>query len=155
MNTKSFFIRGCLGMLISVTVSLFIRIIKSIQIGDGLFHPVTAAFADKIGSELNAFLVQIILFALLGIVCGIATLIHEINSLGVIAHYGIYMAISIFSIFLVYYVTYWIEHTLKGVVVFGALFVVTYILVCFTLCLLLKDTINRMNQRLEERNMTE
>ncbi len=149
-----YLVRMLLGVLISIVVSVICRICVSIKIGDGNFHPVPPEFASIMGSELNAVLVQLLLFVILGVVCGIATYIFEQENLGIIIQYGIYLTISCAMIFLVFYITFWVEHSVKGVVLFFISYVSSYVLGCAILYNMVQSRVKKMNKRIEEYNIT-
>ena len=55
---------GFLGMLIGIVTGYMISLIISILMGDGIFYVTTPEFASLFSSELNAFIMQTIRYAI-------------------------------------------------------------------------------------------
>ena len=58
--------RGLLGFPVGIAIGYVITVIISICIGDGFFYPVTPELVNKMGSELNAILIQTALSGIMG-----------------------------------------------------------------------------------------
>lgn len=74
--------------------------IISICIGDGFFYPVTPELVNKMGSELNAVLIQTGLSGIMGTGFAMASVIWEIDSWSLAKQSGIYFAIACVIMFL-------------------------------------------------------
>ena len=58
--------RGVIGFPVGIAIGYVITVIISICIGDGFFYPVNPELVNKIGSELNAVLIQTGLSGIMG-----------------------------------------------------------------------------------------
>ena len=58
--------RGLIGFPVGIAIGYVITVIISICIGDGFFYPVTPELVNKMGSELNAVLIQTGLSGIMG-----------------------------------------------------------------------------------------
>ena len=72
--------RGLLGFPVGIAIGYVITVIISICIGDGFFHPVNPELVNKMGSELNAILIQTGLSGIMGTGFAMASVIWEIDS---------------------------------------------------------------------------
>lgn len=72
--------RGLLGFPVGIAIGYVIMVVISICIGDGLFLPVTPELVNKMGSELNAVLIQTVLSGIMGTGFAMASVIWEIDS---------------------------------------------------------------------------
>ena len=61
--------RGVIGFPVGIAIGYVITVIISICIGDGFFYPVTPELVNKMGSELNAVLIQTGLSGIVGRLC--------------------------------------------------------------------------------------
>ena len=72
--------RGVIGFPVGIAIGYVITVIISICIGDGFFHPVNPELVNKMGSELNAILIQTGLSGIMGTGFAMASVIWEIDS---------------------------------------------------------------------------
>ena len=92
--------RGVIGFPVGIAIGYVITVIISICIGDGFFHPVNPELVNKMGSELNAILIQTGLSGIMGTGFAMASVIWEIDSwslanstAGILSYVGIFVAI--------------------------------------------------------------
>ena len=71
--------RGVIGFPVGIAIGYVITVIISICIGDGFFHPVNPELVNKMGSELNAILIQTGLSGIMGTGFAMASVIWEID----------------------------------------------------------------------------
>ena len=95
--------RGVIGFPVGIAIGYVITVIISICIGDGFFHPVTPELVNKMGSELNAVLIQTGLSGIMGTGFAMASVIWEIDSWSLAKQSGIYFAIACVIMFPISY----------------------------------------------------
>ena len=83
--------RGVIGFPVGIAIGYVITVIISICIGDGFFYPVTPELVNKMGSELNAVLIQTGLSGIMGTGFAMASVIWEIDSWSLAKQSGIYL----------------------------------------------------------------
>ena len=86
--------RGVIGFPVGIAIGYVITVIISICIGDGFFHPVNPELVNKMGSELNAILIQTGLSGIMGTGFAMASVIWEIDSWSLAKQSGIYFSIA-------------------------------------------------------------
>ena len=69
--------RGVIGFPVGIAIGYVITVIISICIGDGFFHPVNPELVNKMGSELNAILIQTGLSGIMGTGFAMASVIWD------------------------------------------------------------------------------
>ena len=65
--------RGLFGFPVGIAIGFVITIIISAFIGDGVFYPVTPGFAETVGTELGAVVLQTVFCGIMG--CGLAAVV--------------------------------------------------------------------------------
>jgi hypothetical protein len=85
--------------------------------------------ANHYGSELNAVIIQTILSAILGAGFAGASVIWEKDEWSLLKQTGIYFAIVTVIMMMVAYVCEWMEHSVKGVASYFAVFFAIFIMV--------------------------
>ena len=137
--------RGVIGFPVGIAIGYVITVIISICIGDGFFHPVNPELVNKMGSELNAVLIQTGLSGIMGTGFAMASVIWEIDSWSLAKQSGIYfMIISVIMLPIAYF-TNWMKHTALGVLSYVAIFVAIFVVVWLSQYLLWKRKIKQMN----------
>lgn len=137
--------RGVIGFPVGIAIGYVITVIISICIGDGFFYPVTPELVNKMGSELNAVLLQTGLSGIMGTGFAMASVIWEIDSWSLAKQSGIYfMIISVIMLPIAYF-TNWMKHTALGVLSYVAIFVAIFVVVWLSQYLLWKRKIKQMN----------
>lgn len=72
--------RGLVGFPIGIAIGFVITLIISVCIGDGLYYPVTLELIGSMGNELNAVILQTVLFGIMGSGFAMASVIWELDS---------------------------------------------------------------------------
>ena len=103
--------RGVIGFPVGIAIGYVIPVIISICIGDGFFHPVNPELVNKMGSELNAILIQTGLSGIMGTGFAMASVIWEIDSWSLAKQSGIYFAIACVIMFPISYFANWMPHS--------------------------------------------
>lgn len=122
MMVKKGLQRALLGAPLGVFISYTITILISLGWGDGRFYPVVPELVAQTGSEINAVLVQFFLSAALGAVCGGISVIWMIENWSIARQSGIYLAALSAAMFPTAYFSHWMEHSLKGVLLYAGVF---------------------------------
>ena len=137
--------RGIIGFPVGIAIGYVITVIISICIGDGFFHPVNPELVNKMGSELNAILIQTGLSGIMGTGFAMASVIWEIDSWSLAKQSGIYFAIACGIMFPISYFANWMPHSAGGILsyvgIFAAIFVFTWLVEYFVW----KRKVRRMN----------
>lgn len=79
--------------------------------------------AAMMGNEINAVLLQALLCGILGLEFGACSVIWEIENWGIVKQTGIYFFIISVVMLPIAYVSYWMDHSLKGILSYFGIFV--------------------------------
>lgn len=146
---KSAVKRGLAGIPLGIAVSFLITLAISLIYNDGKYYPVVPEFAEAMGNELNAVLLQTILSGLFGMVCGGISVIWNIERWSLLKQSVVFFLILLASMLSVAYACYWMQRSAWGAVSYIAIFVVTFFFVWTIQFLVFKRKIKRMNQKLQ------
>ena len=144
--------RGLIGFPVGIAIGYVITVIISICIGDGFFHPVNPELVNKMGSELNAILIQTGLSGIMGTGFAMASVIWEIDSWSLAKQSVIYFSIACVTMFPIAYITNWMKHNAIGILSYVGIFVaisgITWLIQYFVW----KRKVKRMNDRVRNSN---
>ena len=126
--------------------------IISICIGDGFFHPVNPELVNKMGSELNAILIQTGLSGIMGTGFAMASVIWEIDSWSLAKQSGIYFAIACVIMFPISYFANWMPHSTGGILSYVGIFVAIFLAAWAAQYSVWKRKIKKMNEGIKDNN---
>ena len=152
---KKIFLRSAVGFPIGVTIGYFITIILSFAYGNGYYSPCVPELIDKMGNEVNAVLLQTLLCGILGIGFAGSSFIWEIEHWGITKQTGIYFLITSVIMMPIAYITYWMEHSIKGMISYFGMFALIFAAIWVVQYIKAKHNVKRMNKVLSERRQKE
>ena len=144
--------RGLLGFPLGIAIGFVITVIISMCIGDGSFYPVTPELIDTMKNELNAVILQTILYGILGTGFAMASVIWEIDSWSLAKQSGIYFAIACVIMFPISYFANWMPHSTAGILSYVGIFVAIFLAAWVTQYSVWKRKIKKMNEGIKDNN---
>lgn len=144
--------RGLLGFPLGIAIGYVITVIISICIGDGFFHPVNPELVNKMGSELNAILIQTGLSGIMGTGFAMASVIWEIDSWSLAKQSGVYFAIACVIMFPISYFANWMPHSTGGILSYVGIFVAIFVITWLVQYFVWKRKVKRMNDGVRKSN---
>ena len=145
---KKLVTRGLLGLPIGVAIGFLIPLFISLLIGDGNFYPVTPELAARMGSELNATLIQTGLCAAMGAGCDMVSVIWEIERWSIVRQTGVYfLALSLILLPVAYWMG-WMPHDLRGMAIYFGYFAGIFLVVWLIQYFGWRARIRRLNARM-------
>lgn len=145
---KAAVLRGILGIPIGITIGYLITIFISLAVADGYYSPCVPELAEELGSEINAVLLQTLLCALLGAVFGAASVIWEIDAWSLMKQTGIYFLVISLGMFPTAYLARWMEHTVKGFLIYFGIFFGIAVVIWITQYLFWRGKVRRMREKM-------
>ena len=97
--------RMWIGLPVGIAMGYIITLIISACIGDGAFYPVAPEFAEKMGNELNAVILQTVLCGVIGVGFAAASVIWELDSWSLAKQSGVYFFVIGLVLLPIAYVT--------------------------------------------------
>ena len=146
--------RGLLGFPIGIAIGFVIPVIISACVGDGSFYPVTQELIEKMGTELNAVVLQTVLCGVMGTGYAMASVIWDIDSWSLAKQSGVYFLVASIVMFPIAYVTHWMTHDVVGILSYAGIFVAIFVFAWLTQYLVWKDKVKKMNDGIQSNNNT-
>lgn len=145
---KQILLRGMLGFPLGLAMGYLITIFISLTVSDGRYYPYVPELAAVMGNEINAVLLQAVLCGILGTGFGACSVIWQIESWGILKQTGIYFSIISVIMLPTAYVSYWMEHSLKGILSYFGIFVLIFAAVWIVQYAAAKHNVRKMNETL-------
>lgn len=146
---KKMLLRGMTGFPIGVAIGYMITIITSLIWADGYYSPCVPELTVKMGSEINAVLLQALLCGVLGMGSAASSVIWEMENWGIVKQTGIYFLVLSVIMMPTAYVMYWMEHSLKGVLSYFGIFAALFIVMWIVLYAIARHNVKKMNEILD------
>lgn len=151
---KQILLRGMLGFPLGLAMGYLITIFISLTVSDGRYYPYVPELAAVMGNEINAVLLQAVLCGILGAGFGACSVIWQIESWGILKQTGIYFSIISVIMLPTAYVSYWMEHSLKGILSYFGIFVLIFATVWIVQYAAARHNVRKMNETLYSRRDT-
>lgn len=145
---KKIVLRSISGVPLGLAIGYLITIMISLIWADGCYAPCVPELAAIMGSEINAVLLQAFLCSVLGMGFGGCSVIWEIEDWGIVKQTGIYFLIISVIMMPVAYVTYWMEHSLSGILSYFGIFVLIFAVVWVIQYGRAKHNVKKMNEKM-------
>lgn len=146
---KKVILRCISGFPIGLSIGYLITIVISLIWADGYYASCVPELAERMGSEIGAVTLQALLCSILGMGFGGCSVIWEIESWGIAKQTGIYFLIVSLIMMPIAYVTYWMEHSIQGIVSYFAIFILIFAIVWVIQYSRAKHNVRQMNKKME------
>ena len=143
---KKLLLRGMLGFPLGLAMGYLITIFISLTVSDGRYYPCVPELAAVMGNEINAVLLQAVLCGILPAGAAACPLVSP--SWGILKQTGIYFSIISVIMLPIAYVSYWMEHSLKGILGYFGIFVLIFAAVWIVQYTAAKHNVRKMNETL-------
>ncbi len=147
---KKAFLRGLVGFPIGVAIGYAITILASLGFGNGHYSPVVPQMAAQFDSEIAAVTVQFILCGLMGAAFAAMSAIWEDDRLSLAAQSAINFALSAAVIIPVAYICHWMEHSVRGLLVYIGVFAAIYASIWVVMYSVYRVRIKQINRDLHQ-----
>ncbi|MDE7178828.1 MAG: DUF3021 domain-containing protein [Lachnospiraceae bacterium] len=147
---KKIILRSLSGIPLGLAIGYLITIIISLIWANGYYAPCVPELAAIMGSEINAVLLQALLCGILGMGFGGCSVIWEIEDWGIVKQTGIYFLIVSVIMMPIAYVSYWMEHSLSGILSYFGTFVLIFVIVWMIQYGRAKHNVKKMNEKMED-----
>ncbi len=149
---KELFFRLFIGLLGGVVLSYLITIGISFAIGDGNYYSCVPSLIESFGNEMTAVIVQTVLSAILGAGFAGCSLIWEKDEWSLLKQTGIYFSIVSVLMMVVAYICDWMEHSVKGIVIYFGIFLAIFIIVWVVQYCIWKVRISKIKEGIQKNN---
>lgn len=149
---KKIILRGVSGFPLGLAIGYTISIITSLIWGGGYYAPCVPELAQMMESEIGAVMLQAFLCGMLGAGCAAGSVIWEVETWGLAKQTGIYFILISVIMMPIAYITYWMEHSVKGVLSYFAMFACIYAIIWIVQYAIIRHHIKKMNETLHHQN---
>lgn len=140
--------RALFGFPVGVAISYAITILTSLAMGKGHYTPVVPQMIGQFGSEIEAVTVQFLLSGLMGSAFAAMSAIWENDRLSLAAQSVINFALSAAVILPVAYVCHWMEHSLRGAMIYLGVFAGIYASIWAGMYAVYRARIKKINEEM-------
>ena len=145
---KKIFLRSRLGFPLGLAIGYLITIIISVIWAEGYYSPCMPELIDIMGNEIRAVLLQSFLYGVLGAVFAGCSVIWELECWGIVKQTGIYFLIVSVVMMPIAYISYWMEHSVKGILSYFGVFVFIFAVIWAVEYAIAKHNVKKMNETL-------
>lgn len=142
--------RCLLGFPLGIALSQIISVFVSLCFGNGYYSPFVPELVEVMGSEINAVILQTILSGMLGAGFAGCSLIWEKENWSIAKQTGIYFLLVCVIMMPTAYFTYWMEHSLKGILSYFGIFVLFFAVIWLIQYSIAKRNVKKMNGHLKK-----
>lgn len=149
---KEFVLRVFVGLLGGIVISYLITIGISLAIGDGSYYSCVPSLIERFGNEVTAIIIQTVLSAVLGAGFAGSSIIWKMDKWSLLKQTGIYFGIVSVFMMTVAYICEWMEHSVKGILSYFAIFLLIFIVVWIVQYLIWKVRISKIKEGIQKNN---
>lgn len=142
--------RCALGALIGIALSQIIAIVISLCIGDGSFYAVVPQLAESVNSEITAVVIQTVCSILYGAMFGGMSIIWELDNWSILKQTIVHFSVVSVVTLPIAYITEWMEHSVKGAVIYFAIFAISYAFIWFGQYMAMRKHLADVNEKMKE-----
>lgn len=150
-NLQKVLLRGLLGFMVGVFISVSILLLISCIIGDGIFCVARPELIEETGGTLNAFALQYVLGGILGTACGAGSVVFEVERWSLTKKTILHLLIMSLSMFPIAYICRWMSRSVWGVISYFGIFLLLYAVIWVVQYHSIKKNIARINQKMANR----
>ena len=146
---KQAVLRSIIGIVVGISIGYLISIVTSLIWGQGYYTPCVPELIDTMGSEINAVLVQTLLYAVLGLTFGAGSLIWSKDSWSLAGQTVLYFLITVAVMLPTAYFLRWMEHSIAGFLIYLGVFAAIFLLIWLIEYSIIRRNIRKMNEKLK------
>ena len=142
--------RSALGALIGIALSQIIALVISLCIGDGSFCAVVPQLAERVNSEIMAVVIQTVCSILYGAMFGGMSIIWELDNWSILKQTIVHFSVVSVVTLPIAYITEWMEHSVKGAVIYFAIFAISYAFIWFGQYMAMRKHLADVKEKMKE-----
>ena len=139
------------GMPFGITYGLLITLGYSYGRGNIIYHPAEARFAEHFSSNLNVLLVSIILWALIGSLFSVTTMLFEIETWSLARQTLTHFALTVSGFMILAYLAGWYPLDLISIASEIFVFIIIYFVIWGSSMLRAKRNVDAINRKINKR----
>lgn len=140
--------RSLWGFPLGITLGYLITILISLGWANGYYVPCVPELILATGNEINAVILQTLLSGIIGTGFAASSVIWDIDNWSTVKQTGIYFSIISIIMLPIAYLTYWMEHSVRGFLIYFGIFVFIFAISWITMYVVGKNNVKKMNAKL-------
>lgn len=144
--------RGLLGFVLGISIGYIISIVISIIIANGSYIAINETLIEKFGSEINATIIQVICWGIIGLSFSSFSIIFELewNALKqtIVVFTGNFVVFTIVSLIL-----NWLSLSVLNIIVYIIYFIFIFVISYGISFIIMKNDIKKINEKLKRKEM--
>ena len=145
---KAILARALMGFPMGIAIGQGISLLVSAILGGGAFQACVPSFVTAVGSELGAVALQTLLCGILGAASAASSLVWAADW-SLLKRTVVNFLLLTGAMLPIAYVTGWMEHSVKGFLLYFAAFTLIFALIWLCQYLALKRRIKKINQKMQ------
>ena len=146
----TFIKRALLGFPLGIAIGYTISIIFSVAFANGYYGAVHPELIETFGSEINAVIVQAILWGLTGFVFAGFSVIWEKNDWSLVKQTTIVFCAYLLPTMIVGYILKWFEFSMLQAIMFVLIFIFIFFFIWVIFYLKAKKDVKAFNERIKK-----
>ena len=140
--------RSLWGFPLGITLGYIITIFISLGWANGYYVPCVPELISATGNEINAVILQTLLSGIIGTGFAASSVIWDIDNWSIVKQTGIYFSIISILMLPIAYLAYWMEHSVRGFLIYFGIFVFIFAISWITMYVVGKSNVKKMNAKL-------
>ncbi len=140
--------RSLWGFPLGITLGYIITIFISLGWANGYYVPCVPELISATGNEINAVILQTLLSGIIGTGFAASSVIWDIDNWSIVKQTGIYFSIISIIMLPIAYLAYWMEHSVRGFLIYFGIFVFIFAISWITMYVVGKSNVKKMNAKL-------
>ena len=145
---KKIISRTLMGFPAGIAIGQCISLLVSAILGRGTFECCVPGFVEAVGSELGAVALQTLLCGILGAASAAASVVWE-TEWGIVKQTVVNFCLLSAAMLPIAYFTGWMEHSVKGFVLYFGAFALIFALIWLLRYLAWRQRVKKLNQRMQ------
>ena len=151
---KTVVLRSLLGAPLGLALGYLISIVISLIQGEGVYNATAPALVAAMGGELRAVVFQAVITMVYGMVWAGSSVIWEMENWSILRQTVTHLLITSLAPLPIAYYLHWMEHSVRGVLVYFGIFFLIYLLIWLSQYSAMKKRVQQFNARVKEKNQS-
>ena len=148
---KTLFIkRALLGFPLGMAIGYTINIIFSLAFANGYYGAVHPELIEAFGNEINAVIIQAILWGLLGFIYSGFSVIWEKDNWSLVKQTTIVFFVYLLPMMIVGYILKWYTFNILQVIIFISIFILIFFIIWILIYLKTKKDVDALNAKIQK-----
>ncbi len=141
--------RAMLGIPLGIAIGNIMSILISVIIGKGIYYVIVPELSQEFGNELNAVIIQTILFGIIGMIYAGFSVVWEKKNWSLIKQTLIVFIAYLVPMLTVGNILKWFEFNVIEMLIFTVIFIVIFVIIWIIVYLKTKKDVDKFNNMIK------